>query len=276
MKDKLIEFAPAKINLFLKILNKRKDSYYNIRSGVTFINLFDEILFEKNTQFTIKYIGDFAPENNIYTDCIVEKLFETFSIKKPKYNIIIKKNIPVQSGLGSASSDAATIFRILEKLNIFKINNIKDSIVLGSDLPLFLNEKDCLIRGRGDKITNTLFPKYYFLLIKPLLNCNTKKMYSLIDDKTSKFDLSKDIGKINEFDNGNDFEKILIKSNDEINQILIFLKQLKNVIFASLTGSGSCCYAAFDNRKNAVDAQNKFKYSFPNLWSFIAENNFIS
>ena len=42
MKDKFIELAPAKINLFLKILNKRTDDYYNIRSGVTFINLFDQ------------------------------------------------------------------------------------------------------------------------------------------------------------------------------------------------------------------------------------------
>ena len=78
MKDKYIELAPAKINLFLKILNKRADNYHNIRSGITFINLFDEISYEKNSSFKINYIGKFAPKNNLYIDCILERLFETF------------------------------------------------------------------------------------------------------------------------------------------------------------------------------------------------------
>ena len=82
MKDKFIELAPAKINLFLKILNKRTDNYHNIRSGITFINLFDKITVEKSTSFKINYIGKFAPENNFYSDCILERLFETFLIKK--------------------------------------------------------------------------------------------------------------------------------------------------------------------------------------------------
>ena len=151
MKDKFIELAPAKINLFLKILNKRTDNYHNIRSGITFINLFDVITVEKSSLFKIHYIGKFAPENNIYTDCILERLFDTFCISKPRLNFIVKKNIPVQAGLGAASSNAAAMFRILEKMNIYKINDIKDTRILGSDIPLFLNQKDCLIRGTGEK-----------------------------------------------------------------------------------------------------------------------------
>ena len=84
MKDKFIELAPAKINLFLKIINKRTDNYYNIRSGITFINLFDEITVEKSSFFKINYIGKFAPENNFYIDCILHQLFETFQISKPR------------------------------------------------------------------------------------------------------------------------------------------------------------------------------------------------
>ena len=91
MKDKYIELAPAKINLFLKILNKRADNYHNIRSGITFINLFDEISYEKNSSFKINYIGKFSPKNNLYIDCILERLFETFRINKPRLNFIVKK-----------------------------------------------------------------------------------------------------------------------------------------------------------------------------------------
>ena len=113
-------FCPAKLNLFLKILNKRTDNYHNIRTGITFINLFDKITVEKSSFFKIYYIGKFAPVNNFYTDCILERLFETFRISKPRLNFIVEKNIPVQSGLGSASSNAAAMFRILEKMNIYK------------------------------------------------------------------------------------------------------------------------------------------------------------
>ena len=131
MKNKFVELAPAKINLFLKIINKRTDNYHNIRSGITFINLFDQITVEKSSFFKINYIGKFAPENNFYIDCILHQLFETFQISKPRLNFIVEKNIPVQSGLGSASSNAAAMFRILEKMNIYKIHDIRDTRILG-------------------------------------------------------------------------------------------------------------------------------------------------
>ena len=276
MKDKFIELAPAKINLFLKILNKRTDNYHNIRSGITFINLFDQITVEKSSFFKINYIGKFAPENNFYIDCILHQLFETFQISKPRLNFIVEKNIPVQSGLGSASSNAAAMFRILEKMNIYKINDIRDTRILGSDIPLFLNQKDCLIRGTGEKITNKVYPKYYFLLVKPNSHCSTKEMYNLIKSNDLDYNIENDYEEINEFDIGNDFEKIIIRINEEVTQILNFFKDLEYVIFSRMTGTGSCCYAVFDKKKDVENAQKIFVKKFPLLWTLITENNTIN
>ena len=273
MKDKFIELAPAKINLFLKIINKRTDNYHNIRSGITFINLFDKITVEKSSFFTINYIGKFAPENNIYTDCILQRLFETFQISKPRLNFIVEKNIPVQSGLGSASSNAAAMFRILEKMNIYKIEDIRDTRILGSDIPLFLNQKDCLIRGTGEKITNKVYPKYYFLLVKPNSHCSTKEIYNLIKNHDLNYNAENDYEEINEFDIGNDFEKFIIRINEEVTQILNFFKDLEFVIFSRMTGTGSCCYAAFNKKNEAENAQKIFVKKFPLLWTVITENN---
>ena len=276
MKDKFIELAPAKINLFLKIINKRTDNYHNIRSGITFINLFDKITVEKSSFFKITYIGTFAPENNFYTDCILQRLFETFQISKPRLNFIIEKNIPVQSGLGSASSNAAAMFRILEKMNIYKIKDIRDTRILGSDIPLFLNQKDCLIRGTGEKITNKVYPKYYFLLVKPNSYCSTKEIYNLIKNHDLDYNVENDYEEINEFDFGNDFEKFIIRINEEVTQILNFFKYLEYVIFSRMTGTGSCCYAAFNKKNEAENAQKIFVKKFPLLWTLIAENNTIN
>ena len=276
MKDKFIELAPAKINLFLKILNKRTDNYHNIRSGITFINLFDQITVEKSSFFKINYIGKFAPENNFYIDCILHQLFETFQISKPRLNFIVEKNIPVQSGLGSASSNAAAMFRILEKMNIYKIKDIRDTRILGSDIPLFLNQKDCLIRGTGEKITNKVYPKYYFLLVKPNSNCSTKEIYNLIKNRDLDYNVENDYEEINEFDIGNDFEKIIIRINEEVTKILNFLKNLECVIFSRMTGTGSCCYAAFEKKKDAENAQKIFVKKYPLLWTLIVQNNTIN
>ena len=274
MPDKYTELAPAKINLFLKVLNKRDDNYYNIRTGVTFVNLFDEINVEESSSFKVSYQGKFSPQNNFFDDCIIEKLFKIFSIKKPNYNFIIKKNIPIQSGLGSASSNVAAVLRILEKLNLYKLSSDADLVLLGSDVPLFLYMKNCLVRGKGDKISSITVPKYFFLLVKPIINHKTKEMYSLINNLDLDYNISEDTDLINDSDCGNDFEKIVNSKDKGITEILTFLRGLEKVIFANLTGSGSCCYAVFQTKNSAINAKSELNKKFPQLWNHIVENNF--
>ena len=97
--------------------------------------------------------------------------------------LTISKNFPYEAGLGSASSNVASVIKILENLELIKKKNIFDYVDLGSDIPIFLNQKDALVRGRGDLIANVHFPKYYFLLIRPSFKCSTKKMYDSGSDK---------------------------------------------------------------------------------------------
>ena len=120
MQASLKELSPAKLNLFLKIVSKRDDGYHNIRSGVTLINLFDEVIAEKDDKFSVKYTGEFAPQNNKFKDCIVEKIFSKLDIKKPNYAFTIKKNIPIMSGLGSASSNAAAVIKNIRKVKLYR------------------------------------------------------------------------------------------------------------------------------------------------------------
>lgn len=266
-------FAPAKLNLFLKIINKRKDGYHNIRSGITLINLFDEVTVEDSNCFEIKYIGKFAPVNNKFDDCIISKFFSKFNIAKPNYKFVIRKNIPTKSGLGSASSNLAAVLRILNKLGYKYM--IKDYSKIGADVPFFINNSDSLIRGIGDIIIKQFFPKYFFLLVKPISNCLTSKMFKEIKSENINFNSELDINEITEYDNGNDFEFYLSEKYEEIILLLKFLNNLPDVIFARLTGSGSCIFAAFDSKKNAERSLFIFKDKFPDLWFKIVENNFI-
>ena len=274
MSVRFNEKSHAKLNLFLKIIDKRKDGYHNLRSGITLINLYDEVLAEESSAFKVKYIGKFAPKNEIFKNCIVEKIFSKFDLKKPNYCFTIKKNIPIQSGLGSASSNAAAVIRILKKLNYKKLNTINFSEI-GADVPFFVQNKDSLVRGIGDIIIKQIFPKYFFLLIKPMQNCSTVEMYNLINSKELNFENTYDIEEITEYDSGNDFESIANYKYTEISSLLKYMKSFPDLIFSRLTGSGSCIYSAFATKDSAEKALLIFKHRFPKHWSMVVENNTV-
>ena len=276
MLDKIIEKSPAKINLFLKIINKRDDGFHNIRTGITFIDLYDEITVQPHNKFEVIYKGKFAPKNNQFEDCIITRLFTFINEDRPKLLFTISKNFPYEAGLGSASSNVASVIKILENLELIKKKNIFDYVELGSDIPFFLNQKDALVRGKGDLIANVHFPKYYFLLIKPSFKCSTKKMYDSFRTVDFNYNTDFDLEEINDQDSGNDFEKILKKNEPEFLSIINILEDFEDVVFSRLTGSGSCIYSVFEKKEHALNAQKNFQQSFSNLWTHVSENNLIN
>ena len=276
MKAKKIILAPAKLNIFLKVLGKRKDGYHIIRSGITFINLFDQIEICESKEINISYKGPFKPKNN-YANCIILKTLEFLKLDKNlKFNITITKNIPVQGGLGSASTNAASVIIGLSEMNLIELKEPKKYISLGSDIPCFLLNKNCLLTGIGDQLYPYSIPKYFFLLVKPNLNNSTKEMYKALGFDCGSIDinLNKNNFGIQDDDNGNDFEKIISKKFIKIKSILEFLANLDEVIFARLTGSGSVCFAAFETMDMAKNGKKIFIKEFPNLWTQIVENNY--
>ena len=276
MLDKITEKSPAKINLFLKIINKRSDGYHNIRTGITLLNLHDQISIQPYNKFDVIYSGKFSPTNNKFNDCIVTKLFSFLKINPPKILVSINKNFPHQAGLGSASSNVATVIKALENLEIIERKNIFDYVNLGSDVPFFLNQKDSLVRGKGDLISNIIFPKYYFLLIKPNFICSTEKMYKSFVPSDFDYNSELDLEDINDQDNGNDFEKILKKNQPEFSDIYNYLDNLEGVIFTRLTGSGSCLFSVFEKKEEAENAKINFNKDYPGLWNIITENNLLN
>ena len=279
MQDKIIIKAPAKINLFLYVLNRREDGYHNIKSGITFINLFDEVCIKKNNSMIIQYSGTFKPAHDFFEDCIIKKTLKFLNLdNKVNLEINIKKNIPMQAGLGSASSNAAALIKGLEKLEIIEMNdNYKFYSKLGADIPVFLYGKNALVEGIGEEIFQHEFPKYFFLLVKPETGLSTNKMYDKISRNLQDDDIPNHNNNIlNDDDQGNDFEDIAIRENEEINQILKYLSDSEKCIIAQMTGSGSCCFAAYEKQEYANKAQMNFNKNFPKLWSFVGENNIIN
>ena len=165
-------FAPAKLNLFLKVEGQRSDGYHEIRTGVTFIDLYDEINIDLAKETSIIYHGRFAPESGHFENDIIHKTIDYINklYKKDIFlSVAIKKNIPTGAGLGSGSVDAAALIRALNSLGITddNIDHTKLSLI-GADINMCLGSKDCIATGIGEKVTRTKgFQQYCFVLIKP-------------------------------------------------------------------------------------------------------------
>ena len=282
MKDSVFIKAPAKLNLFLNIIGQNNNGYHNIRTGITFLDLYDEINISLSDINNLSYNGPFKPSSSIYKNDIIHKVLSNVSMEKEKkVKIKITKNIPWQAGLGSASTDAASVIKGLQKLSL--INDIDNEFLtlIGADVPACYCGQNCIATDIGNKINKDInFPKYYFVLVYPYIHLSTVKMYSKIDEyllfnKDQNNKVSHSIN-LNKNDKGNDFEKIIRKENKEILNLLDFLSSIENSIFTRMTGSGSCCFVVFENKHHAKKAFDIIEEKYNDYWIYLAENNIIN
>ena len=145
----MIYYPNAKINIGLNIISKRKDGYHNLNSIFYPINdIYDILEVIKSEKFEFTTSG-------IETDCITEEnlCYKVFRYFKERFDIQnvkihLHKNIPVGSGLGGGSSNAASILKFLYKYHQIKSNNFKkDAPLIGSDVLLFIDKYPKIIDG---------------------------------------------------------------------------------------------------------------------------------
>ena len=284
MKNSVLK-SYAKVNLFLKVGKKlRKKKLHNIQSLVFLINLHDKIIVKKihRTRDSVKFIGRFQKNinriNNSVNGCLDLLRYRGFIKKKDNYKIVIKKNIPVFSGLGGGSSNAATIIKYFlkrDKISERTINYFSNS--LGSDLRLFFKSNKVFQKNLSTVKEFKHKHKFYFLLVYPFLKCSTKKIYSKLNKyefiknknyyiKNSKFELASRI-KLEK----NSLEKAVISKFPTVKKILKELGSAKNCEFARVTGSGSVCFGLFLNKRHGTLALRQIKKKFPKFWCVLCK-----
>tara|TARA_B100001057_G_scaffold243296_1_gene243638 strand:- start:7 stop:849 length:843 start_codon:yes stop_codon:yes gene_type:complete len=264
----------AKINLALNVLDK-SNSLHKIESLVSFLDLHDEINIRKisTKRHKIKFVGDFS--NGIKKNNTISQLLENIDKKnllKNKYEIIVKKNIPLMSGMGGGSMNVAAIVSFFEKQKILalkkkKILEIIDSI--GSDVKLGLYSKNLVLKSNNQIKVLSSKKKFYTLIVKPDFGCSTKKIYSKVNKFSKpKFNkISKNMFRINFLKQmKNDLERIVLKQYPKMRILKSFLDNLSHVKFVRMTGSGSAIIAYFSSVIKCKDAEKKVKKQFRNYW----------
>ena len=256
--------AFAKINLGLKVLNKRLDGYHNIYSIFIELNFFDEVHFSPSSKFSLKIDG--PNKSNIPIDqtnlvSIAYNLIKNkYGQNKKNYSINLIKNIPPGGGLGGGSSNAATTLIALNNLWNLNLSNkhlCELGKKLGADVPFFIKGGSQIVTGVGNILKPIKINKlknYHFVLVMPLIHVSTGLAYENLnkglhdDDNIDKFPPLLESINWELFEN--DFEQVVYTAYPEIGNIKALMKKL-GALYAGLSGSGSTVFGIFDNHNKA-------------------------
>ena len=264
--------APAKINLFLHITSKRADGYHNLQTIFQLLNFSDEVTFSLRNDGKIKRIygnETISPDKDLILRSA--HTLKKYSKTKAGVDIGVIKKIPSGGGLGGGSSNAATVLIALNdlwNLKLPKSELLDIGQTLGADVPVFVNGHSAWAEGKGDILTPINLPRFFYLVVSINKHISTQKIFthkaltmSPVQRKISDFSLVSNPH--------NDCLDAAIELEGEIQQALNHLDSTENHLgVARMTGSGCCVFIAFENKEDAVLANEKL----PSQWSgFVAQ-----
>lgn len=191
--SKMIEKSYAKVNIFLKIADKRENYHELVSRFVRVHNLYDEMSFTKSSRKAFDIIGNFGCSLETNTVYKAYKLLEKFDGVREffeEYSVNIKKNIPEFAGLGGGSSNAATFLIMVNKycnLNLSKDELCDIAVQIGADVPFFVYEYDSAnVRGIGEIVEKFDEGILDIQTITPKIKCNTGEIFKIFREKFYK------------------------------------------------------------------------------------------
>ena len=266
--DKITLNSPAKINIGLRIIGKREDGYHNIQTIFYPLLLADVLSFEKNDKTILETNSDELKQTKGNLIIKAKDILENYAREKMNVRINLKKNIPLGAGLGGGSSNAAVTLKSLNTLYNLNFNYeilSKLALIIGSDVPFFLDPVASFATSRGEQIKNIpLSLSNPILLVNPGINISTKWAFDQVkvSRDTNAFErLSNlEVVKIEDIKQSatNDFEDIVFNTYPEIRIIKEELYTY-GATFVLMTGTGSTLYGIFSNLQKAKLAQDHYQ-----------------
>ena len=276
--DKIKSYA--KINLALNITGKT-NSLHKIESIISFVSLHDEILIKRinSNKHIISFKGKFSKrigKNNSISK-LLDLLEKKKIIKGKKFHIKINKKIPIKSGLGGGSMNAASILKYFIQKKIIKISKKEIIIIsnsIGSDVILGLRFINCVLTSKNKIKYFKSYKKIYTLIVKPNFGCSTKDIYS----KVRKFDRSIlnrpnlrmfDLNFLSKMQNS--LEPIAFSKYPKLQAIKSYLEISSKAFFVRMTGSGSALIAYFKSKEKCENAKRQFNKKYKNYWCIVSK-----
>ncbi len=271
--------APAKINLYLHLLDRRDDGYHLLDSLIAFAAVHDEITVRPGDGLTLRVDGPFAsamPDDGDNLVLRAARALQTARKVDAGAAITLTKNLPVAAGIGGGSADAAAALLALNalwRLDAGERELAELGLDLGADVPACLRGEPLYAAGVGEVIDPApALPHMGLVLVNPNLPVSTAAVFSAFDGRftgNGRFDAA--FGGMAAFAAGlaerrNDLMEPARKIEPEIDAVLGALAAVDGCLLARLSGSGPTCFGLFEAEENASGAAEKIARAHPEWW----------
>jgi 4-diphosphocytidyl-2-C-methyl-D-erythritol kinase len=270
-------FAPAKINLSLRILSRRSDGFHEIETFIAPISLCDELKIERGGKGIDFTCNDPAlPGGNENLVVRAAKSFFKATGLEASVSIELRKKIPHGAGLGGGSSDAATTLLALNEL--FKTNVPRETLAnlsaaIGSDVPFFIFGSAAICRGRGEVVApqklHNVFP---ILLLKPEFGIPTSWAYSSWQGSREIPNVRYEAQEFHRHGVVNNLERPVFEKFVFLARLKMWLLLQPEVNVALMSGSGATVFAILNETGDGNQLAQRAKEELdPKLWTCVCE-----
>lgn len=277
------EFAPAKVNLALHVTGRRADGYHLLDSLVVFADTGDRLTFSlaETDQFAIsgRFAGilpaDAAPGSGNLVIRARDALRDWASragVPAPPVHIHLEKNLPVASGIGGGSADAAATLRGLDKLwhlGVPRRELLAMGLSLGADVPMCIESSPLAARGIGEDIVLIDdFPELYLLLVNPLVEVSTPEVFRRLTNRQNlPLALPEEGAPLEQWlgtlaASRNDLQSTAEEVEPRITEALEAIREADPML-ARMSGSGATCFGVYRTQASVDRAWAKLEAERP-------------
>jgi 4-diphosphocytidyl-2-C-methyl-D-erythritol kinase len=254
--------APAKLNLFLRVLGRRDDGYHELQTLFQLLDWGDELLITINDSGEINRSCQGGSINHVIPPiddiCVrAAVLLQDLCAVKKGANIKLKKNIPIGAGLGGGSSDAATVLVALNQLwscGLSQQQLATAGLQLGADVPVFVQGRSAWAQGRGEKLHPLVLGENHYVLVFPPFGISTAEVFQYpgLKRNTRPLQMTGTDCQAGE----NDCQAAAVELYPELGKIMLDLQAWG---LPRMTGTGSTIFLALDSKKSAINTARELK-----------------
>ena len=270
------EFAPAKVNLYLRVLGRRPDGYHRLDSLVVFAGAGDVLSAEPDQGLSLTLAGPFGDRLSAGPDNLVLRAARALAAAAgvaPRARLLLEKRLPVAAGIGGGSADAAAALRLLSRLWRVALPAARLAEIaagLGADVPVCLAGQPARLGGIGERLdTAPALPAFGLALVNPGVALSTAAVFrrwqgvssepaDLPDGWADADSLAAVMGGL-----GNSLEAPAMALCPVIAEVLKTLRATPGCLLARMSGSGATCYGLFGAQAAAAAVPAR-----PGWWSW--------
>ena len=272
--------TPIKINLALHVVGERNDGYHLLDSLVCFSFEGDVLSYKPAKTNNFSIVGPRSVALSADADNLVSRARDLFVKKFPSKSepcqLILEKNLPVASGIGGGSGDAAGVFALLKQQWQIEASDqelFELGLTLGADVPMclsaFLNRRSLRVLGIGEKLQPVDCCKIPMVLVNHGQSISTPEIFKLLGNRKSAAldidvaNLSNLHSLVNELKKThNDLYECARSLAPELDDVLSILDG-NGALLSRMSGSGATCFGIYENIKKAEEAASKIKSQKP-------------